>query len=44
LNITTTIKDVGMEVEVNVQEQKDLKYYCEMPNSPTPTSYRKKIQ
>jgi hypothetical protein len=28
LNITTTIKDVGMEVEVNVQEQKDFKVLC----------------
>jgi hypothetical protein len=33
-----------MEAEVNVQEQKDLKYYVEMPNNPIPTSYRKEVQ
>lgn len=33
-----------MEVEVNVQEQKDLKYYVEMLNNPILMSYRKEIQ
>lgn len=37
LNIATTTKDVGIEVEVNVQKEEDQKCLVEMPNNPTLT-------
>ncbi len=40
LNIIIATKDVGLEDEVNVQEQEDLQHYVEMTNNPNPTQER----
>jgi hypothetical protein len=40
LNITIATKDVGLEDEVNVQEQEDLQHYVEMTNNPILTQAR----
>jgi hypothetical protein len=40
LNITAATKDVGLDDEVNVEQQEDLQHYVEMPNNPTSTQKR----
>jgi len=40
LNKIIATKNVGLEDEVNIQEQEDLQHHVEMPNSPIPTQER----